>query len=262
MDASGLTTKDVVLARFDSGIWTELETEFVEGTEFSFKAISPGFSVFVVTKRSSSITPQPTEPTETTQPSEEIPSAKPKVSLSCEENEDCEWYAANGCTEDTGAIWRCGNKKSSESLADKLASTQSCVGDYSAKPKDEACGCVKKTCKRVDAQSKEEATLIKSDLLDALLTIEQFKLRFEHLAKTSNKIASYHKGKDEETYSTWTEVTNSFLEWGEALESIRQKIKSVKDNPTKEDIDKITKDIDTVVRLLDNTAKKVMRRLI
>lgn len=53
MAANNLKPEEVVLARFADGKWTELKTQSLGGGKFS--AITPGFSVFVVTKAAAAI---------------------------------------------------------------------------------------------------------------------------------------------------------------------------------------------------------------
>lgn len=61
LSANGMGTNDVAMARFNSGIWNELPTDFVEAQDSTnkFSSITPGFSIFVVTKKSQPAQPEP-----------------------------------------------------------------------------------------------------------------------------------------------------------------------------------------------------------
>ena len=86
------------------------------------------------------------------------------------------------------------------------------------------------------------------------MTIEQFKIRFDHLAKTAKGIADYYKSADNpQDYTTWFQTYQGFLEGIVKFDLIRRDIKAIKANPTQEDLDKITNNIDDVVRILDSS---------
>jgi len=222
----GITTAaEVVLARFSSGTWQELPTEFLvrEGNKNKFKATTTGFSVFVVTKKASSIT-------------------RIEALPSCDINSDCSWYPSAG-------IWKCGKSQAAGSDIETLTGKQP----------SEACGCVENKCSTITADGRE-VSLRKSILLGALITVEQFKIRFEELGKTANAIADYYLSANKPAdYTTWFAASQGFYSGAVGLEEIKKDIKAVKSEPTEQDIQNIEKKIDEVLKILDSSLDFLLR---
>ncbi len=238
---NNMTVEDVVLARFSDGLWAELPTNYTGQTEkgHSFKSTSPGFSIFIVTRKLSSIKLPP------------VPVAKQISNLTCQADSECAWYSSNGCLEESGAIWKCGSTEASSLLTG--LETQSCSDFFVPKPKAETCGCVQNKCVPVETAGRE-TSLLKSGLLDALMTIEQFKIRFDHLSKRSKQISDYYDKPDSASdFTTWSSASSGFSDGAKTLESLRKNIKSIKDNPTQDDLDRITKQLEDVVKILDTS---------
>ena len=171
----GITTAaEVVLTRFAEGNWAELPTEFLvrEGNKNKFKAITTGFSVFVVTKKAVvKATPSPT-------------------------------VKAN----------------------------------------------------QTDKQKGKDVSLRKSTLLSALVTVEQFKIRFEEMGKTAKAIADYYLSANKPAdYTTWFAASQGFYSGAVGLEEIKKDIKSVKAEPTEDDVKIIESKVDDVLKILDTS---------
>ncbi len=217
------TVSDVVLARFSSGAWQELPTEFLgrEGNKNKFKATTIGFSIFVVTKKASSISPEGL--------------------ATCNANSDCSWYTSTG-------IWKCGNTSASGNEPDGLT----------GKP-PEACGCIENRCSPITVDGRD-ISLRKSVLLSALITTEQFKIRFEQLGRTSRSIADYYLSVNRPAdYTTWLAASQGFFEGAKKLDDVKKNIKAVKAEPTEQDIKSIESKIDEVLKILDSSLDFLLR---
>ena len=228
LSENNLTPDQVTLTRFTDK-WEELPTTYLgKQTTHKFKSTTPGFSVFIVTRKSSTI-PSPTPVTDTS---------------SCTTNTDCLWATSSG-------IWKCGNTKA-------LTLEQ----DAPSKP-SEPCSCRSNKCVPIITEGGKELSLRKSTLLTSLITIEQFKIKFDQLARTTKAIADYYLSDNKPTdYTTWFATSEGFSSSIVKLDNVRRQIKSVKDEPTEQDIKAVESSIDEILKILDSSLDFLLKDIL
>ncbi len=190
---------------------------------------------------------------------------------SCNTDSDCSWYSANGCSENRGALWRCGLTK--RNTISEIAAGQQCSNIFISQP-EQSCGCVQNSCIVFEGPkptftptqttgprtNATERVIAPERLLGLVIDIEQLKIRFDYLAKRTKQLANYYQSvNNSASAETWNIASSILTEEVSNIEKLKTKIRQNVDNFTKPILKSVKADVAKIVSAIDRVLDVVLR---
>jgi len=181
---------------------------------------------------------------------------KPEIPKSCENDDDCSWVNTNCCPETSGAFWHCANGKTDIPCPSEVV----CANVHSPRP-TQNCGCINGRCKVYEVTKPVTPIskgVDKTTLLEVLVQAEQLRIRFDYLKRQTEQLADYYDSIGDTTnYRTWYKATSLFGQSIDGVDTIKNHIKMVKEQPTQVDVENIKTELETVIKNIDQIIETI-----